>query len=70
MFYLDKWIEADKTPRRTECIKMWIAELKMMFPSMGSEFQVKSYADRWLSFDPIAELEGMVGKDKVVVIAP
>lgn len=69
MASLDKWIEADKTERKTECIKMWIAELKMMFPEMDKQFEVRSYADSWLKLDRLAELESMrkPGQEVVVV---
>lgn len=69
---LDRWIEADKTERKTECIKMWLAELKMMFPEMDKQFEVRSYADSWLAMDPLAELEGMrkPGQEVVVVNPP
>ena len=68
---LDRWIEADKTERKTECIKMWLVELKMMFPEMDKAFEVKSYADSWLALDPLAELESMRKPgQEVVVVSP
>lgn len=65
---LDKWIAADKTERKTECIKIWLAELKIMFPAMDKPFAVESYGDSWLSLDPISEPEGMVGKGSVSTV--
>lgn len=65
---LDGWVKVDRTERKTECVKMWITELRMMFPEIGKTFEVRSYADAWLSIDPIAELESMVGKGKIAVI--
>jgi hypothetical protein len=32
--------------------------------------QVESHADAWLSLDPMAELAGMVGKEKIIVATP
>jgi len=65
---LDRWVAADKTPRKTECAKMWLAELKMMHPEITDAYDIPTFADRWLSFDPVEELEGMFGKDKVAVV--
>lgn len=64
---LDGWIEADKTPDRTECIKMWLTELKSMFPVMDKDYLVKSHASEWNSRNPLDELQEMVGPEKVIV---
>lgn len=37
---LDRWIEADKTGTAQEGIKMWLTELKMMFPNIKETYDV------------------------------
>lgn len=67
---LDGWVAIDRTVRKTECAKMWIAELKLMFPAMDRQYDVPSHADAWLSLDPIQEAEDVFGPERVVVINP
>jgi hypothetical protein len=44
-------------------VRKWLSGLKLR-----TEYEMASHADVWLSIDPLAELEGMVGKEKIVVV--
>lgn len=65
---LDRWVAADKTEKKTECAMMWLTELRMMFPNIQREYEIESREDAWLSLDPIKELIGMVGENKVMTV--
>lgn len=56
---LDSWIERDRTGGH-EGIKMWLAELKMMFPEIKDTYEVSQMPDGWTSIDPVPELGSMV----------
>jgi len=65
---LDKWIASDKTGTSEEGIKMWLAEIKIMFPEIRETYDISSLPDGWTTIDPMIELESRVGKDKIIVI--
>lgn len=65
---LDRWLASDRTPDKSEGIKMWLAELRMTFPDIKPEYEIASYADAWLSMNPLDELAAMVGPEKIVVV--
>lgn len=44
-------------------VNSWMAKL-----NLPPEYSVPCYSDRWLSLDPIAELEGMVGKERIIAV--
>lgn len=65
---LDGWISRDRTRDKAEGVKMWLTELRMMFPTIRENYEIESRTDAWLQLDPVKELAGMVGPDKVVVM--
>ena len=59
---LDKWLQADKTGTGREGIKMWLAELKMMFPNLKAEYEVGKIGQAaHAQIDPVQELVEMRG---------
>lgn len=44
-------------------VKKWLSSL-----NLRSGYEIASHAEVWLSMDPLAELEGMVGKEKIVTV--
>lgn len=66
---LDRWVAADKTERKTECAKMWFAELHMLFPAIQKEYAIAPMdPDRHTSKHPVDELLEMgVAPEKIVV---
>jgi hypothetical protein len=69
---LDKWRDADRTERKTEFIKMWIAEQKLMFPELKDEYEVPHIpSGTHTAKDPIAELiELRESKEGIIVVKP
>jgi hypothetical protein len=65
---LDEWLKADQTGG-SEGIKMWLTELKMMFPEIQDSYDVSPMPEGWTTIDPMIELESMVGKNKVIVVS-
>lgn len=67
---LDKWRECDKTERKTEFIKMWLTELKMMFPELRDAYDVPRIpSDAHTPKDPLAELiELRESKEGIIVV--
>ncbi len=64
---LDKWISKDRTGG-DEGIKMWIAELKLMFPALKGEYDIPQIpADDHERKDPVDELIQMRGSDEGVM---
>lgn len=50
--------------------KMWLDWMRETGTlGLKSEYAIASHADAWLSRDPCKELEGMVGKEKVVTVS-
>lgn len=69
---LDKWLKADKTGTGEEGIKMWLTELKMMFPEIKDSYDVPRIpAENHASKNPLEELVEMRGgkTDGIVVLA-
>ena len=66
---LDKWIAADKTGTGQEAIKMWLAEMKVMFPEIRDEYEIEPIpqGDHDVK-DPYDELVQMRGTAEGVVI--
>ena len=64
---LDGWMaKAPTCP--SEGIKMWLTELKLMFPKLRNEYEVQPIPrDDHERKDPFSELVEMVGADRVVV---
>jgi len=46
-------------------VGQWLESL-----NLPQHYDIPSYADRWLSFDPIEELATMVPREKIVVRSP
>jgi hypothetical protein len=64
---LDGWLEADRTGGQ-EGIKMWLAELRLLFPVIKDSYDIAPLPDGWTTIDPLIELESMVGKEKVITV--
>jgi hypothetical protein len=68
---LRRWISKDRTPDRQEGVKMWIAELKTMFPAIKDNYEVpKIPAESHAVKNPISELLEMRGGEGVVALCP
>lgn len=65
---LDGWLAIDKTGTGSEGIKMWLAEIKMLFPEIKESYEVEPLPEGWTTIDPMIELESMVGKDRIVTV--
>jgi hypothetical protein len=75
---LDKWISdfvnASEPPPGVEKgdaedgIKMWIAEIKILFPNVQDFYELPRIKDKHVYKDALAELVEMKGKDNVLVI--
>lgn len=65
---LDGWLDADRTDDKQEAMRIWFAELKMMFPELKDEYDIAPMPDGWVSIDPLMELETMVGKERIVTV--
>lgn len=65
---LDGWIAADRTDDRQEAMRMWFAELKMVFPELKDEYDIAPMPAGWVSIDPMIELESMVGKERIITV--
>jgi hypothetical protein len=50
-------------PSPMMAITNWIAGL-----NLPESFEIPCWSDRWLALDPVAELVGMVGAEKVVSV--
>lgn len=60
-------LDATGTMERSEVrpfIDRWLASL-----NLPASYEIESHADAWLAMDPVSELEGMVGKDRVLTVA-
>lgn len=64
---LDGWLKADQVGG-DEGIKMWLAELKMVFPEIKDSYEVVPLPEGWTTIDPMIELESMVGKEKIITV--
>lgn len=64
---LDRWLAADKTEGKTEFLKMWLAELKMIQPELKDEYAIPSFKDEWESKNPLEEAVNMFGAEKISV---
>lgn len=66
----DRWRKADKTGTAQEAIKMWLTELKMMFPTLKDEYDVpRIHPPDHARKDPVKELIEMVeDKSKVITV--
>jgi hypothetical protein len=65
---LDQWIAKDRTGGH-EGIKMWLTEIRMMFPALKDSYDVAPMPDGWTHLDPLIELETMMS-DRSKVIVP
>lgn len=67
---LDRWIASDRTETKQEGVKMWLAELKMMFPNLRDNYDVpKIHIGDHKRVDPVAELiELRESKSGIIVI--
>jgi hypothetical protein len=50
-----------------EGIKMWLAELKMMFPLIKESYDVAPMPDGWTHVDPVIGLRSMVGDETKII---
>lgn len=64
---LDGWLSADQSGGG-EGIKMWLAELKLMFPEIQDSYEVSPLPEGWTTIDPMIELESMVGKERIITV--
>jgi len=66
---LDRWISADVTGTAEEGIKMWLAEMKMVFPVLRDTYDVPCIPqDDHDRKDPYDELVAMRETDKGIIV--
>lgn len=66
---LDKWIASDRTGTNLEGIKMWLTELRMMFPDIKTEYEVGQIpADDHIKKNPFDELIENRGTDEGIIV--
>jgi hypothetical protein len=68
---LDRWLKADRTGGQ-EGIKMWLAELKLMFPSLKDNYDVpRIHVGDHKRVDPVTELvELRESKEGIFLVTP
>lgn len=66
---LDRWLKSDRTGG-SEAIKMWLTELKMMFPALKDEYDVPQiHVGDHKRTDPVKELiEMRESKEGIIVV--
>lgn len=67
---LDKWLEKSPTCPQ-EGIRMWLTELRMMFPEIKPEYAIPQFPIEHLTHNPMEELAEMVPRERIIqVCAP
>lgn len=62
---LDDWIAKDQTGTAQEGIKMWLTELKMLFPEIKDEYEIgRIPSEAHTNKGPITELAEIMGKSE------
>lgn len=60
---LDGWISKDRTPDKSEFLRMWFAEMFLMFPNLKKEYDIPRLPkDIHKNVNPLQELVGMMEK--------
>lgn len=67
---LDRWLKSDKTSAKDEGVKMWLAELKMMFPALKRVYEVPQIPkESHTPKDAVRELiELRESKENIVIV--
>lgn len=52
-----------------EACATWIGEMKEKH-GLKDAYEIASHEDSWMSLNPIEELHGMIGKEKVITVTP
>lgn len=66
---LDKWIACDRTGTAQEGIKMWLAELKLMFPEIKKEYEIGQIPEKDHGVkNPIEELQSMMKPEQELIV--
>lgn len=55
--------EITKSEIPMDGVRAWLSSL-----NLPADYEIQSHADAWLKMNPVEELEGMVGKEKIVVV--
>lgn len=63
---LDRWLNSDQTGGQ-EAIKMWLTELRMMFPEIKDSYEVAPMPEGWTHIDAMIELETMVSDPSKII---
>ena len=66
---LDEWLGKSPTCPQ-EGIKMWITQLRMMFPEIKLEYAIPQFPIEHATKDPVAELMEIAPNAQVVTVAP
>lgn len=66
---LDKWLKTSPTCPE-EGIRMWLTELRMMFPEIKLEYAIPQFPIEHAIKDPIAELKEIAPDVQVITVAP
>ena len=65
---LDRWLNADRVGG-SEAVRMWLTELKMMFPNLRDEYEIGQLpADDHEVKDAFDELVEMRGTDELIIL--
>lgn len=68
MASLDKWLKSCREGHASEGIKMWLTEMKMMFPEIKDRYEVaKIQPESHERIDPISELRSMMREGAEIV---
>lgn len=63
---LDGWLKSDRSGGQ-EGIKMWLTELRMMFPEIKDSYEIEPMPDGWTHIDAMIELETMVSDPSKII---
>ena len=64
---LDSWLAQDRTGGQ-EAIKMWLTELRMMFPDIKDSYDIAPMPSGWTHIDPLIEAATMIDPAKIITI--
>lgn len=63
---LDRWLAVDQTGGQ-EGIRMWLTELRLMFPEIKDSYEVAPMPEGWTHIDPVIEAETMIGDTSKII---
>lgn len=64
---LDRWLASDQAGTPQEAIRMWLTEVKAMFPDLKDNYEIAPMPDGWTLMDPMIEAEAMIGDPSKII---